>query len=117
NAVGGLLVSPISWTHHWVWAVVVLLGWAELARRTRRRGFALLTGVGVVLFVAGPQWWWPRGGEVERHWNFAQQLTGNGYVLFGLAVLVTAVLTRFSRPDDDFSGVVPARAAASPLRG
>ncbi|WP_410642622.1 glycosyltransferase 87 family protein [Amycolatopsis sp. lyj-346] len=117
NAIGGLLVSPISWTHHWVWAVVVLLGWAELARRTRRRGFAVLAGTGAVLFVAGPQWWWPRGGEVERHWNFVQQLTGNGYVLFGLAVLLTAVLVRFPRRDGLLSGAVPARAGASPLPG
>lgn len=115
NAVGGLLVSPISWTHHWVWAVVVLLGWAGLARRTRRRGFAVLAGAGAVLFVAGPQWWWPRGGEVERHWAFAQQLTGNGYVLFGLALLVTALLVRF-RPDVR-DAAVSAPAAASPPRG
>ncbi|MEQ0560179.1 glycosyltransferase 87 family protein [Amycolatopsis sp. NEAU-NG30] len=115
NAVGGLLVSPISWTHHWVWAVVVLLGWAGLARRTRRRGFAVLAGAGAVLFVAGPQWWWPRGGEVERHWTFVQQLTGNGYVLFGLALLVTALLVRF-RPDVR-DAVVSAPAAASPPRG
>ncbi|MET8848986.1 glycosyltransferase 87 family protein [Amycolatopsis sp. NPDC004625] len=117
NAVGGLLVSPISWTHHWVWAVVVLLGWAELARRTRRRAFAVVAGIGAVLFVAGPQWWWPRGGEVERHWTFAQQLTGNGYVLFGLAVLVTALLVRFAPRDDLLSGAVPVRAGASLRRG
>lgn len=117
NAAGGLLISPISWTHHWVWAVVVLLGWADLARRTRRRGFAVVAGAGAVLFVAGPQWWWPRGGEVERGWTFVQQLTGNGYVLFGLAVLVTAVLVRFPRAAEDFSGAVPAAATASPRRG
>ncbi|MDQ7804449.1 glycosyltransferase 87 family protein [Amycolatopsis sp. A133] len=117
NALGGLLVSPISWTHHWVWAVVVLLGWAELARRTRRRGLAVLAGAGALLFVAGPQWWWPRGGEVERQWNLVQQLTGNGYVLFGLAVLVTAVLVRFPRRDDVVSGGVPAHAGASPRPG
>ncbi|HEY3479203.1 MAG TPA: glycosyltransferase 87 family protein [Streptomyces sp.] len=117
NAVGGLLISPISWTHHWVWAVVVLLGWAELARRTRRRGFTILAGAGAVLFVAGPQWWWPRGGQVESRWNVLQQLTGNGYVLFGLAVLGTAALVRFPRPVDDFVSAAPARVAASPLRG
>ncbi|WP_410565484.1 glycosyltransferase 87 family protein [Amycolatopsis sp. cmx-4-61] len=117
NAVGGLLVSPISWTHHWVWAVVVLLGWAELARRTRRRGHAALAGVGVVLFVAGPQWWWPRGGDAERQWNFLQQLTGNGYVLFGLAVLVAAVLVRFPGDDGFVSDAEPARAGASPRPG
>ncbi|GAB3144657.1 glycosyltransferase 87 family protein [Amycolatopsis stemonae] len=117
NAVGGLLISPISWTHHWVWAVVVLLGWAELARRTRHRGFAALAAVGAVLFVGGPQWWWPRGGEVERNWTFFQQLTGNGYVLFGLAVLLTGALVRFPKPADVLSGAVPAHAGASPRRG
>ncbi|MFC5693591.1 glycosyltransferase 87 family protein [Amycolatopsis mediterranei] len=117
NAIGGLLVSPISWTHHWVWAAVVLLGWAELARRTRRRGFAVLAGAGAVLFVAGPQWWWPHGGEVERQWNFLQQLTGNGYVLFGLTVLLTAVLVRFPERTGPVSAAVPARAGASPLPG
>lgn len=117
NAVGGLLISPISWTHHWVWAVVVLLGWAELARRTRHRGFAALAAVGAVLFVGGPQWWWPRGGEVERNWTFFQQLTGNGYVLFGLAVLLTGALVRLPKPADVLSGAVPAHAGASPRRG
>ncbi|GHG07252.1 MULTISPECIES: hypothetical protein [Amycolatopsis] len=97
--------------------MVVLLGWAELARRTRRRGFAVPAGTGAVLFVAGPQWWWPRGGEAERHWNFGQQLSGNGYVLFGLAVLLTAVLVRFPPRDEPLSDVVPARAGASPLPG
>lgn len=116
NAVGGLLVSPISWTHHWVWAVVVLLGWAELARRTRRRGFAVFAGVGAVLFVAGPQWWWPRGEQVERHWTFVQQLTGNGYVLFGLSLLLTAVLVRFPGPEF-LTARSAVRTGASPLRG
>ncbi|EOD64277.1 integral membrane protein, partial [Amycolatopsis vancoresmycina DSM 44592] len=86
-------------------------------RRTRRRGVAVLAGAGAVLFVAGPQWWWPRGGEVERHWSFLQQLTGNGYVLLGLAVLVAALLVRFTPRDDVVSGAVPVRAGASPRRG
>jgi alpha-1,2-mannosyltransferase len=118
NAVGGLLVSPISWTHHWVWAVVVLLGWAELARRTRRRGFAVFAGLGAVLFVAGPQWWWPRGELAENRWSLLQQLTGNGYVLYGLALLLVAVLVRFPRPATEFlTAAVPSRVGASPRPG
>jgi alpha-1,2-mannosyltransferase len=118
NAVGGLLVSPISWTHHWVWAAVVLFGWAELARRTRRRGLAVFAGAGAVLFVAGPQWWWPRGELAENRWTLLQQLTGNGYVLYGLAVLLAAVLVRFPRPGPEFlTAAAASRTGASPLRG
>lgn len=91
NAVCGLLISPISWTHHWVWAVVLLIGWVELARRTRRRSAVVVAGVGLVVFVAAPQWWWPRGADVELEWSFFQQVTGNAYVLFGLAVLLVSL--------------------------
>ena len=34
-AVTGLLVSPISWTHHWVWAVPLLV-WLTVAAWRRR---------------------------------------------------------------------------------
>ena len=93
NAGCGLLISPISWTHHWVWAVVVLLGWDVLARRTHRRLPLAVAVGGMVLFVVAPQWWWPRGGTAEYGWTFLQQLTGNGYVWFGALVLVVAALS------------------------
>jgi alpha-1,2-mannosyltransferase len=95
NAVCGLLISPISWTHHWVWIVVVLLGWVNFAWRTRQRRAVTLAGIGSALFLLGPQWWWPRGGDAESQWNVVQQLTGNGYVLFGLAVLLVAATLRY----------------------
>ncbi|HEX4703913.1 MAG TPA: glycosyltransferase 87 family protein [Pseudonocardiaceae bacterium] len=86
NAVCGLLVSPISWSHHWVWIVVVLPAFAVLPRR-----MPVALGGGVLAMVA-PQWWWPRGGTAEQHWNVIEQLTGNGYVWFGAALLVLAVV-------------------------
>ncbi|MEU8380053.1 glycosyltransferase 87 family protein, partial [Streptosporangium sp. NPDC048865] len=48
-AVVGLLVSPVSWPHHWVWCVPLLLLWAQRARRVD----ATLekVGVGVLWFV------------------------------------------------------------------
>jgi alpha-1,2-mannosyltransferase len=87
NAVCGLLISPISWTHHWVWIVVVLPGWAASLTRAARAS----TLGGVVLFLAAPQWWWPHGGAAERHWNWMQQLTGSSYVFFGASLLLVAV--------------------------
>lgn len=65
----GLLVSPISWVHHWVWVVPMLL-WlvhGPLARETAARvvavGWALITLIGVpwVLSIAQDSIW-----DVER---------------------------------------------------
>lgn len=86
NAVCGLLICPISWSHHWVWIVVVLPGWAALRGRVPR----LVAGGGLALFLAAPQWWWPYGGTAETHWSWLQQLTGSSYVLFAAALLVAA---------------------------
>jgi len=51
NAVCGLLISPISWTHHWVWIVVVLPALAAMPERAPR----MLAGGGLLLFLAAPQ--------------------------------------------------------------
>ncbi|MDH2427111.1 glycosyltransferase 87 family protein [Sphaerisporangium sp. TRM90804] len=36
-AIVGLLVSPVSWPHHWVWCVPLLVLWAQRARRVDAR--------------------------------------------------------------------------------
>ncbi len=79
NAFAILLVSPISWSHHWVWAVPALLCLAVSARR-------LALG-GLVLFAVGPQCWLPQGGDRELTWAPWQQILGDSYVLCGFAVI------------------------------
>ena len=70
----GLLLSPISWTHHWVW-VIPLMIWllhGPLARRLGARvlgwGWLALTLVGVpwLLSFAQPTIW-----EISRPWYLA----------------------------------------------
>ena len=51
-AFASLLASPISWTHHWVWAVIALL----VLVQSRRRVAAALLGA---VFVIGPMWFAP----------------------------------------------------------
>ncbi len=87
NGILSLLVSPISWSHHWVWAVptlVLLLGrsfikqdWPALVITSLVAGF----------FLMGPHWKVPQGNGKELRWNFFEQLVGNAYVYFGLAFL------------------------------
>ena len=78
----GLLDSPVSWNHHWVWLVPgVLALWS--AR------WWLPTGL-VVLSAAAPIWWVPRGGNREYDEHGWQLLAGNAYVLAGVLTLVLA---------------------------
>jgi alpha-1,2-mannosyltransferase len=37
NAAAGLLISPISWSHHWVWAAPALLTCLSTTNPNRRR--------------------------------------------------------------------------------
>jgi len=117
-ALTGLLVSPLSWDHHWVWvapgiALLAHLGATAGAqgRRLARAGWwtagAALFGV----FAAWPQLWdlsqsgltpaglvWYGPGTYfatgskpwyhEFHWHGLQLLAGNSFVLAGLAGLV-----------------------------
>ena len=75
-AVSMLLASPVSWSHHWVWAVpVALVLWER-----HRWGAVAWTAV----FVARPILWPPWGEHREYGWSPAEHLIGNGYVLAAL---------------------------------
>ncbi|WP_157597283.1 glycosyltransferase 87 family protein [Streptacidiphilus rugosus] len=90
-----VLVSPISWTHHWVWCVplLVLLGAEVSAERRRgvagwrgRRWRALTAATGVV-FCSFAMWMVPhRSWTVVNVAAYLQPLA-SVYGLFGLALL------------------------------
>ena len=117
-ALTGLLVSPVSWDHHWVWIVLMLPVLADAAMRAHRASrwagraaWAAATAL-AALFAAWPLRWPPphllpwgliwaaphtlgsaagRPGDSEYHWHLAATLTGNLYLLAGLAVLAGLV--------------------------
>ena len=68
-AVTGLLVSPISWDHHWVWVVPALVLLADAAVRAsgarRRVCWALAAGVGLV-YGDWPAHWPARARSPRR---------------------------------------------------
>lgn len=92
NALTELLISPISWTHHWVWIVPILIGLFAAARHGWPRWLRILTPIGLLLFAVGPQWLLPHGDDRELRWGLWEQIIGNSYVWFGLAVLIGAAL-------------------------
>ncbi|MBB5154342.1 glycosyltransferase 87 family protein [Saccharopolyspora phatthalungensis] len=109
NGILGLLVSPISWSHHWVWAIpglVLLLGAAYVRRKW---GLLLASALTAGFFMVGPHWKMPQGHGLELRWNFFEQLIGNAYVYFGLAFLLyNAILWWFSRRAAKFATSDPA---------
>nr|WP_240979696.1 glycosyltransferase 87 family protein [Streptomyces sp. HNM0574] len=95
-AVTALLVSPVSWSHHWVWCVplVVLLG-AE-ALRTRRAGSWLVCGGTALVFCSYALWWVPHDPDAavppELGQGAGQMALSAGYPLAALGFLALAAL-------------------------
>ena len=79
-----LVVSPIAWSHHWVWAVPVAL---VLWERSRWAGAAW-----VAVFVARPIVWPGYGQDREYAWGPLDHLVGNAYLLAALALCVWAAV-------------------------
>ncbi|MGD0378457.1 MAG: glycosyltransferase 87 family protein [Acidimicrobiales bacterium] len=89
-ATTGLIISPITWVHHMVWVVPVIIWMAAGADRPRRG--RLLAGFTAVLFIAAPIWWVPTSWKVTRHapelhQNFWQLVAGNSFLFAMLAFL------------------------------
>jgi len=85
----GLLVSPISWAHHWVWilpALVVLV----------RAGHRVAAGLGYLLFAVAPFWYTPHsGGPREYGFHWLVTLAANCYLIAGLAFLGYVAYTAY----------------------
>jgi len=98
-ALTGLLVSPISWSHHWTLAVPALLLFALGAYR--RASTASLTAAGVAAIVAFSHmiWWVPvnRPLHSELRLDDLQLLFADAYVLVGLCALTVTAWRASSR--------------------
>lgn len=86
-----LLVSPITWTHHWVWNVPMTVLLVHEALRRRGLRWSLGAAACVVVFCCDVVWTLPHGaGRPELHENTGQILLAASYPLAGLAFLATA---------------------------
>ena len=85
-----LLVSPTSWSHHWVWVAPALLVVAATAWRSRSWGRAAVTLPMAAVFVIAPHQYLPQADGRELAWTPLQQAIGSTYVWF--TVLLFALL-------------------------
>jgi len=94
-AVTALLISPVAWSHHWVWCVplLLLLG-SEALRRSGRRLWRAGTVATGLLFCSYALWWVPHtpGERAELRQHAGQMLLSGGYPLFGAAFLCLAAV-------------------------
>jgi len=129
-AVTALLISPISWSHHWVWCVpaVVLLG-REALRRSRVRGrlnvrrgapWWAATTVALLAFWSYVPWWVPHGvrgpHRPELAQNPGQMALSAVYVCAGAGflALTAAVSVRALRANGPTRTASSARGASTP---
>jgi alpha-1,2-mannosyltransferase len=153
-ALTGLLLSPISWDHHWVWiapGAAVAGHYAVRAwRSSRARAWAwwVLAGGIVALYGAWPGSLWGEPKDLgafslgiiwqppntdpgtyfkygdqrwfaEYHWHGIQLITGNAFILGGLALLallvaVTLRIGILQRPAAALGGPVTGNRASVP---
>jgi alpha-1,2-mannosyltransferase len=105
TAVTGLLVSPVSWSHHWVWVIPAVALAASRALVPAARARALV--VTALLYGVFASWWFPRNNDPwlplgvlwlapsehdGRHWTVLHAIVGNAYLLTVAVVVVVAVV-------------------------
>jgi alpha-1,2-mannosyltransferase len=100
-ALFGLVVSPVSWSHHWVWMLPAVLVTGIVAGRRRNVTLAVVSAAGVALMRWSPIDLLPKHHETTAAWW--RQLAGMSYVWWALAVIVVAGLTITARRESPAS--------------
>ena len=105
--VAGLLASPVSWLHHFVWVIPLAMSLLERRRigpRSLPIWFLALGWFFVGWVVVVPFTDLPNGADIELQWSWSQHLLATITAVVGLALLAGAiaiarprVLTIFAR--------------------
>jgi alpha-1,2-mannosyltransferase len=105
--VAGLLASPVSWLHHFVWVVPLAMSLLERRSIGPRRlpvWYLALGWIFVGWVVVAPFTDLPNGADVELHWTWSQHLLASITALLGVLLLVAAILIARPRVLTIFAG-------------
>jgi len=98
TAAAALLISPVSWSHHWVWVAPGVLWLGALAWRRRSVPLAALAAFLTAVFIAAPHWHMPYREGRELSWLWWQHVAGDAYFWCALAVVTVAAAAATSVP-------------------
>ncbi len=124
TALTGLLVSPVSWSHHWVWMTVIAIALIDLmVRYQSSAAFAAIVASFLVWFAypfkegkrsvpEGLIWAMPNTHHREWRWHGVQLVIGNLYVFAGLTMLAALAWFLALRRTVAPAAVAPAAPAA-----
>jgi alpha-1,2-mannosyltransferase len=87
-ALAGLLASPVSWTHHWVWITPLVIVLLVRARSGGLGGFLATTLAAGWIFVTAIRLIWIVGDGASEMAHYYRLLAANAYVALGLLSLV-----------------------------
>lgn len=91
--IAGLLISPISWSHHWVWVLPLCV--ATFLELPALWLMAMTSGA-MALFMHLPGFWrlkLPEGQPIAGSWD--RIVVSNTYTWLGLAVLMAGLITTY----------------------
>jgi alpha-1,2-mannosyltransferase len=111
-AAAGLLASPVSWTHHWVWIAIAAPVLWRRARRVRRPAFTAAVVVLIAVFVVGMPYQLTMLSDPGTGWSPLTHLWGDSYAIAALVVLGLVAVRVLRRPA--VAAGPPASVAAEP---
>lgn len=94
NSLIALLISPISWSHHWVW-FMLFLPICLYSAWYNRSIIAGILGLGAGYISLWTSWHWSfaEPNYALIFWSPWQKIIGSSYVLWGILFLITAAIS------------------------
>lgn len=109
-AMFGLVVSPVSWSHHWVWVLPAVLVTGIVAYRQRHVALGVVAVAGVALMIWTPIPLMPEHQETAA--SLWRQLAGGSYVWWAIAVIVVSGTMSWRQTQGSDAAVDEARVPA-----
>ncbi|STC95518.1 glycosyltransferase 87 family protein [Corynebacterium renale] len=118
NAMIMLLISPISWSHHWVWLAVIIptVAYVGLTALPQRKPSLVVVGIWAALVLTlPPKWWFGDGIVASSGLSLFGQFLVADFVWLALALMVTLAVDTRRAPEASDTTAIKEKQATAPL--